>query len=200
VPALPPELERKIFEICALGRPVSIPKLMLVALRVKEWVEPLLYRTITLNAVEPSVDGYPNFTSSILRRAIRRKSATFFQIAVRNLHFFEDCEDDLVMILSICTGVENLSLGMLEDDPVIPCLELLRLKRLCADVGPSLRYFSATHPLFSQITHLELLDVANTDTALYSQLSLLPNLTHLSFNHGVFIPISSFLLKTCRSL
>jgi hypothetical protein len=34
---LPLELERHIFEICALSRPVGIPKLMLVGWRVKEW-------------------------------------------------------------------------------------------------------------------------------------------------------------------
>ncbi|KAJ7126167.1 hypothetical protein C8R44DRAFT_121208 [Mycena epipterygia] len=36
-PILPPELERQIYEICALSRPVLIPKLMLVAWRAKEW-------------------------------------------------------------------------------------------------------------------------------------------------------------------
>jgi hypothetical protein len=36
-PMLPLELEREIFEICAYLRPVSIPRLMLVACRVKEW-------------------------------------------------------------------------------------------------------------------------------------------------------------------
>jgi hypothetical protein len=36
-PILPTELERQIFELCALSRPVRIPKLMLVAWRVKEW-------------------------------------------------------------------------------------------------------------------------------------------------------------------
>ncbi|KAJ7802274.1 hypothetical protein B0H14DRAFT_3884647 [Mycena olivaceomarginata] len=34
---LPPELECRIFEIVALARLVSIPSLMLVAKRVKEW-------------------------------------------------------------------------------------------------------------------------------------------------------------------
>jgi hypothetical protein len=40
---LPAELEREIFEICSLSRPVtgretvSIPTLMLIAKRVKEW-------------------------------------------------------------------------------------------------------------------------------------------------------------------
>jgi hypothetical protein len=37
VPVLPIELERQIFEICASSRPVLIPKLMLVAWRVKQW-------------------------------------------------------------------------------------------------------------------------------------------------------------------
>jgi hypothetical protein len=37
LPTLPSELEREIFEICAVSRPVCIPKLVLVAQRVKEW-------------------------------------------------------------------------------------------------------------------------------------------------------------------
>jgi hypothetical protein len=36
-PTLPRELEREIFELCDLSRPTFIPKLMLVAQRVKEW-------------------------------------------------------------------------------------------------------------------------------------------------------------------
>jgi hypothetical protein len=36
-PTLPRELEREIFELCTLSRPVCIPKLMVVAQRVKEW-------------------------------------------------------------------------------------------------------------------------------------------------------------------
>ncbi|KAJ7887124.1 hypothetical protein B0H14DRAFT_2696630 [Mycena olivaceomarginata] len=45
-PKLPPELECTIFEIAALARPKMIPSLILVAHRVKHWVEPLLYRVI----------------------------------------------------------------------------------------------------------------------------------------------------------
>jgi hypothetical protein len=36
-PLFPLDLERDIFEICALSGLVSIPKLMLVAQRVKVW-------------------------------------------------------------------------------------------------------------------------------------------------------------------
>jgi hypothetical protein len=43
-PALPPELERLIFEIYALAHPRSIPKLMLVAQRVKEWCVEIFIR------------------------------------------------------------------------------------------------------------------------------------------------------------
>ncbi|KAJ7830725.1 hypothetical protein B0H14DRAFT_2593136 [Mycena olivaceomarginata] len=39
-------LERTIFKVAALARPTTIPILMLVAGRVKYWVEPLLYRII----------------------------------------------------------------------------------------------------------------------------------------------------------
>ncbi|KAJ6482777.1 hypothetical protein C8R45DRAFT_307587 [Mycena sanguinolenta] len=49
-PLLPPELEQTIFEVIALSWPRSIPRLMLVAWRVKSWVEPLLYRTIIVGS------------------------------------------------------------------------------------------------------------------------------------------------------
>lgn len=46
---IPHEVERIIFEIAALSRPVSIPNLMLVAWRVKEWYVTPTPRTRTLN-------------------------------------------------------------------------------------------------------------------------------------------------------
>ncbi|KAJ7095067.1 hypothetical protein C8R44DRAFT_813875 [Mycena epipterygia] len=45
-PRLPPELERLVFESAALSHATDIPNLILVAWRIKNWVEPLLYRAV----------------------------------------------------------------------------------------------------------------------------------------------------------
>ncbi|KAJ6564436.1 hypothetical protein B0H19DRAFT_1258885 [Mycena capillaripes] len=78
---LPEDLEREIFEISAHSRPVFIPILMLVARRVKIWLEPLLYRTIVLD--NPSVlKGYPIYSWAILES----KPASFFHHAIDFTH------------------------------------------------------------------------------------------------------------------
>ncbi|KAJ7319357.1 hypothetical protein DFH08DRAFT_942291 [Mycena albidolilacea] len=45
---LPQDLEREIFEFSALSNPRSIPKSVLVARHVKNWIESLLYRTLSV--------------------------------------------------------------------------------------------------------------------------------------------------------
>ncbi|KAJ7840155.1 hypothetical protein B0H13DRAFT_2677051 [Mycena leptocephala] len=107
---LPPELERHIFEICALSRPVMIPKLLLVARRVREWIEPLLYRTMIV-VCETATPDFPTFLSKIVISAIRAKSPSFFPIAVRNLMLLHDDSYDAATILGVCTGVENLAIS-----------------------------------------------------------------------------------------
>ncbi|KAJ6571193.1 hypothetical protein B0H19DRAFT_1372372 [Mycena capillaripes] len=47
-PRLLPELEREIFEIAAVSRPMSISTLMLIAGRISDWVEPPLYRVVII--------------------------------------------------------------------------------------------------------------------------------------------------------
>ncbi|KAJ7443899.1 hypothetical protein B0H11DRAFT_452304 [Mycena galericulata] len=98
---VPPELERQIFEISALSRPRAIPRLMLAAWRVKEWVEPLLYRTIVLK-YGPRADHYPAFTVDILLTSIRSKPA-FFRDAVRNLLFLVPYQEELKKWFSVTT-------------------------------------------------------------------------------------------------
>ncbi|KAJ7123485.1 hypothetical protein C8R44DRAFT_875676 [Mycena epipterygia] len=196
VSALPPELERQIFEICALLRPLGIPKLMLVAWRVKEWVEPLLYRTI---AVE--VDGahiipvLPAFTSECLSSALKSKPATLFQYAVR--HLLAPTRGTCKELLPFCTGLENLWTH--EYSTATPLIAQLRLKHFHGFVVPLFRTLTSIHACFSQITHLEVMDIRDNLES-WSELSLIPQLTHLAFNDAAFGPICGELLETCRSL
>ncbi|KAJ7461193.1 hypothetical protein FB451DRAFT_490402, partial [Mycena latifolia] len=197
-PALPPELEQQIFEICALSRPMSIPKLMLVAWRVKEWIEPILYRTIVIGAFEHE-ESYPIFTASdILLSAIKRKPAAFFHSAVRNLTLYTDYVDDLPTILSACTGVENLWTTDTEGTGLLPLFARLRLKHLHGYVQDFLRTFPPPHPFFSKITHVELFGAV--EDTIISSLSLIAQLTHLAFNDSDFITMCPRLLEACPGL
>ncbi|KAJ7461188.1 hypothetical protein FB451DRAFT_490354 [Mycena latifolia] len=200
-PAFPPELERQIFEICALSRPMSIPKLMLVAWRVREWVEPLFYRTLTIASKELEISG-PNgfavFSAEVVLSAIKTRPATFFRDSVRNLLLHDNFAGGFTAILSVCTGVENLWLTSVKDD--LSVLKSLPLKHLYANLDPIFRIFSPAHPVFSRITHLELFDYPDDTTVLSSRLPLIPQLTHLSFNHHNLLSICPHLLQTCTSL
>ncbi|KAJ7645349.1 hypothetical protein B0H17DRAFT_1216056 [Mycena rosella] len=100
-PDFPVDLERLIFELVALSHPVSIPNLMLVAWRVKNWqvaqslwfsldlrchcdfrVEPLLYRTLVFN-VDP-IEGLLFCPEEAFRMIARAKPA-LLRGYVRNL-------------------------------------------------------------------------------------------------------------------
>ncbi|KAJ6550994.1 hypothetical protein DFH09DRAFT_603637 [Mycena vulgaris] len=195
-PSFPPELERQIFEICALSRPVVIPRLMLVAWRVKEWVEPLLYRTIALDLPSP-IAGFPVFTSQNLLAVMQRKPESFFQHAVSDLLLLGHPRTD---ILSVCTGVKNLSIDYLTmDDESIPLLATFPLTHLYIEVVPLLHALTPTSPLFSQMTHLELFD-GEDDPIISTGLPLLPRLTHVSFANRGFLRSCLDLLETSNSL
>ncbi|KAJ7816012.1 hypothetical protein B0H13DRAFT_2293217 [Mycena leptocephala] len=100
MPTLTIDLEREVFEISALSRPKSIPTLMLVAWRVKTWVEPLLYRTIVVwrsarFAPTPApIEGHPTFYRRTLIPIIKSKPTSFFRDSVRHLLIHQIPEDD----------------------------------------------------------------------------------------------------------
>ncbi|KAJ7603865.1 hypothetical protein DFH06DRAFT_1255871 [Mycena polygramma] len=202
-PRLPVDLERDIFEACALSRPVGIPTLMLVAWRVKQWVEPLLYRSITVGYTA-SIAGYPILTWELFLAVLHSKPPLFFANAVHHLNIFLprlklEAADRLSAVLSVCTAVENLGIAFNSDEyeayamleAVAPTLSLRRLY-LYSD---SLTLTCAT-PLLSHITHLEVLSLA---FGISAELSLLPQLTHLAFCDYALSDCLT-VLETCRSL
>ncbi|KAJ7876507.1 hypothetical protein B0H14DRAFT_2714090 [Mycena olivaceomarginata] len=202
-PALPPELERLIFEIYALAHPRSIPKLMLVAQRVKEWVEPLLYRTMVVESDQP-LAGLPTYAANVVVAAIRDKPSSLFIAAVRNLCLFYWSTYDTQAILAVCTGVENLWLPGLENNrKLIPLLAALPIKQLYASCYRILRTLPPTHRVFSRLTHLELEDLLPVSVDcnfLAGAVSLLPRLTHLSFNYSGLILTCPRILESCATL
>ncbi|KAF8212720.1 hypothetical protein K438DRAFT_1805001 [Mycena galopus ATCC 62051] len=160
-PILPTELEREIFELCALSGSILIPKVMLVAKRVKEWVEPLLYRAIIVyrksfgkfTSEKPPTDS--NFTAiadDVLSSISRRKPSAFFHRAVR---YLRSLTLDVQPILTLCTGS-------------------LPLKRIYVKLMPPI-----TPRPFSCLTHLHLGHSEDVESTC-AILTALPKLAHLS--------------------
>ncbi|KAF8161930.1 hypothetical protein K438DRAFT_1776210 [Mycena galopus ATCC 62051] len=204
-PFLPIDLERHIFEICARSRPALIPKLMLVAWRVKEWVEPLLYHTITfLEYAARAIDGYPIFTWRVLLCAIATKPTSFFARSVRNVCLLahDGLEADLETLLSVCTGVKNLAIvpaiwrKLRERDRLVVPLTHLYTHLL----DPLLCTLSASS--FTCITRLGVEQWQFSRSPSYAEmcahLDHMPQLTHLSSEEAAFIHVCDYILATHR--
>ncbi|KAF7369499.1 hypothetical protein MVEN_00279700 [Mycena venus] len=174
---------------------------MLVASRVKKWVEPLLYQTIAVQYTAP-FDGYPNFTWDILLAAIRSKPPSFFH-SVRHIHLSMHHgsinRTNAEALLSVCTRVENLVLHWADVLDLLPLIAPLPLKYFTADFTQFFLYHPPTHRIFTHITHLALGGtVLSAEKA--DELSLVPRLTHLSFERSALVGLSLRLLDTCESL
>ncbi|KAJ6562724.1 hypothetical protein DFH09DRAFT_1364274 [Mycena vulgaris] len=186
-PSLPFELERSIFETAALSRPLSVPSLMRVAWRVKHWVEPLLYRTLSICA-DGSTLGIPSCSMEIFTHIADTKSASFMHSSVRNLMLHLVSLDQCKTALAACSGVENLWIMLTGTPDPASCIavgSMSQLRHLHCDFE-ELCWLGITfaHPSFSHITHLELFHRLNDDE--WAGLTGLAHLTHLSFNaYGV---------------
>ncbi|KAJ6564458.1 hypothetical protein B0H19DRAFT_1141137 [Mycena capillaripes] len=204
---LPEDLEREIFEISAYSRPIFIPMLMLVARRVKLWVEPLLYRTIVLESWEVTVNGYPVHSWGTLVPILESKPTSFFHNAVRNL--FWVASDHHKMLPMQCRSIENLWIAYeAYDKPpdIFPLIEDLPLRQLYCNLTHLFglqRQIDFDHRIFASVTHLELFDswMSNSfDPTIWRNLALIPQLSHLSFNDPASVTIWPSLLLTCHSL
>ncbi|KAJ6482775.1 hypothetical protein C8R45DRAFT_307567 [Mycena sanguinolenta] len=208
-PAFPPELEQTIFELTALLWPPSISRLMLVAWRVKLWVEPLLYRTIIVgpyklrwNKIEKETRPSPIACDTLLS-LIQSKQSAFFHDYVRNLCLYHS--HGTKDILSICSSIDNLWLWA-DDSEGIAVTDIHFTRPLKRLHGPLSAIFRSSaidfaHPLFLSITHLEISDSPpSIDIAVWSTLTRLPHLTHLAFVHAEYLPTCSALLPTWKSL
>ncbi|KAF8201877.1 hypothetical protein K438DRAFT_1965329 [Mycena galopus ATCC 62051] len=202
-PRLPVELERHIFEIAAHLHSKSIPKLLLVAQRVKIWVTPILYRVVVVYSYllpgHLSFD-FPHFISAIQSQPISEH--------IRNLFISHDVRappspEDLVHALASCSAVQNLALLYSAEPDHLPLLSAMPLCRLCIslkDVFPrtDIDFF---HSIFSHLTHLELRDHLEGATwAQWKGLALIPNLTHLACWMERSIAILEGALAACPRL
>ncbi|KAF7333289.1 hypothetical protein MSAN_02423600 [Mycena sanguinolenta] len=194
-PFLPHELEHAIFELAALTHPKRIPILMLVAHRVKNWVEHLLYRVVIMMSTLPRRDlfNYPMLIPETLLNIIRVKPPEFLPNSVQHLFLNATIKrNELTAIYSACIHVTNL-VDYLCGSPQNPAFgRLSHLRRLTLGLQDFLICYNMnhTHPTLRRITHLQLLSTWNHGSLaeLTRCLPLVPSLTHIalrSVSHDV---------------
>ncbi|KAJ7447391.1 hypothetical protein FB451DRAFT_1536016 [Mycena latifolia] len=197
---LPAELERQIFELAALTYG-GHTNLLLVAHRVKIWMEFLLYRVLLIyrpgdESSRPPMARY--------RDLIHTKSPVFVHDHVRHLFFVGiQPAEELAKILSVCGATVNVALSIFTGPTagILPLLGVLPLERFSAylaslftdPTGPDF-----THPLFSKLTHLDIRDPYLQGRPDFTRI---PNLTHLSLRRTtVSTTVSAAALAHCTSL
>ncbi|KAF7333025.1 hypothetical protein MVEN_02408800 [Mycena venus] len=186
-PIFPLDLEREIFEVLAHSHLPSIPKLVLVARRVQLWMEPLLYRNLSVVQDDFRVD-FPNSIRIPIKNCLEvgYSRPSFLRDHVHHLAFTNLPSDAIARILSRCTGVVRLGMFQTEPHPTyLPSISCMSLHYLSVDIN---RLFHGVggaadfdHPAFAALTHLDLFAIPFTDDWV-TGLCRLPRLTHLSFN------------------
>ncbi|KAJ7181334.1 hypothetical protein C8R43DRAFT_269710 [Mycena crocata] len=205
---LPAELQREIFEVCALRYRAFIPTLMLVAHYVKEWVEPLLFHTIYFGDII-----YERFTFyaprplplEVFRRALQSKSIAFFAKSIRRLFLGPGIpEADLHAICAACSGPLDVRL-VPEDynEHTLPILRTLKIERLTAWLQTLFNdNIDFNDPVFSHVTHLSVSEEGYNDDEVdvLRGVSQLPTLTHLYLDDSIYLPVCGAILDSCPRL
>ncbi|KAJ7127536.1 hypothetical protein C8R43DRAFT_1240298 [Mycena crocata] len=201
-PTLPTEVEQQIFELSALSRPVSVPNLMRVAWRIKQWVEPILYRTLVINC-EP-IDGLPACTLGTFKFILNTKSPSFLRDSVRNVIVEDHWSGVADEVFSKLTGLTNLYILRGEDlhQDWISQLTALPLRQFYGDMYGLHTLKTPADKLFPCLTHLELFNgLGDTvDTRENTVLAHLPRLTHLAFYLETVPLACTYLLEACKLL
>ncbi|KAJ7679743.1 hypothetical protein B0H17DRAFT_1206391 [Mycena rosella] len=190
-PSLPADLERLIFELTATLYPEHMPDLLLIARRVKIWIEPLLYRVLFIYGPEHQGGlGDLHFRPRLhslarYRNFIHTKPASFFHAHVRHVFFVGiRPADDITEILAVCGASVNIALSLVQmSAPVLPLLGALPLQRFSGYLSNIFTHLTGpdfTHPLFTQLTHLDIRDNYLDSWDHWADLALVPHLSHLS--------------------
>ncbi|KAJ7656046.1 hypothetical protein DFH06DRAFT_1328878 [Mycena polygramma] len=193
-PLLPPEIEREVFELSAVcTRGVQDdPKLLLVARRVNIWIEPFLYRIISVVHLSPENWNKHQIPEHIFLKMLESKPASLWLALTRHLSVAIRGGDPMEQILSMCRTSSNLALivhpydlfGGYQLANSLALITTMPLVRLSAHIGslfhPDAADFS--HPVFAHLTHLTLLDTFADHMMWATDLGQLPYLTHVSLH------------------
>ncbi|KAJ7150449.1 hypothetical protein C8R43DRAFT_1127927 [Mycena crocata] len=202
-PHLPVELERGIFELAAETHLPGCAGLLLVAQRVKIWIEPILYRTLLVCETADGKSRPPWITPRTLLELLHSRPATFFHDHVRNMFCTGTTKSVSEVILRKCSGTHNLY--FLDDTfpthlPLLAAMAPQRLYVSCLSTLFSSARVDFHHPLFMRVTHFEanLLDFIYDEP--WAGLGALPCLTHLAVS-DVTTPVQiKDALTHCKSL
>ncbi|KAJ7057271.1 hypothetical protein C8F01DRAFT_1151511 [Mycena amicta] len=222
-PKLPPQLECHIFQLAARLNPELVPALLVVAWRVKEWIEPLLYNTLILQTELTRGIANVRTCTMDLVTGTQAKSPVFLRKNVVNCMLFIVDAKEARPILSVLQRVENLFISVSRElsdaqHAVPPEILNLPLKQLYTGIQTLVtleRLDPLAYSCFRNLTHFELFtnpsawgrDIApwpnppaSEPPTSWAFLTRLPSLTHLALNNGCPADVSEFLLSHCVSL
>ncbi|KAF7301620.1 hypothetical protein MIND_00727500 [Mycena indigotica] len=173
---------------------------MLVAHRVKEWIEPLLYRTLAFNPDTVIRGMVACWDVDRFLQTAAHKPPEFFAKAVRNVLFSRIDESKIIEVLTLCPNIEKLSLLLVGEfgeplDSLAAVFNPLSPSQIfCAtqDLVQMTRDFEYCVPAFAFLTHLEVLGGYEQDDdegpeEAQEFLMTLPQLTHLCFSGGMIL-------------
>ncbi|KAF7375406.1 hypothetical protein MSAN_00428200 [Mycena sanguinolenta] len=195
---LPPELERVIFELAAWQEPGIIKSLILVAKRVRVWIEPELYRVVLC---------YGHDGGQRLLQMMESKPSEFLQKHVHHLALSASVErSDVTRILSTCTKVHDLALwtGKTDTELLSDLRNLTNLRHLSVNLfelfgGDRNFQLPRLDELpFAHLTHLDVFSAM--PMTLWPFFSMLPRLTHLSLSDTYIPRLIQTALDTCTVL
>ncbi|KAF7288345.1 hypothetical protein HMN09_01404200 [Mycena chlorophos] len=173
---LPLDLEREVLEIAAERQPSTVLKLMLLCRRTHTWLEPFLYRTVSLHSNDPQ-DNDPEYdpAQDAFYRVASSKPPSFLARGVRVLlmNFAYRWDEDKIKrtseALLRCTNISRVLLTshrrlgsplntiMFRALP-LSVLTLRRLSTFMLESMPDLVAEQALAPPFRFLTHLYALD------------------------------------------
>ncbi|KAJ7642184.1 hypothetical protein FB45DRAFT_1126550 [Roridomyces roridus] len=220
-PALPPDVERIIFEVSARSRPRHIPQLILVARRVKQWIEPLLYHTLIVESERTSLSmgshartlGLPICNIEIFLTIARDAGGRSSMLQhVRNIYLKTEDPEHVALILRVCKGITNLFAAKPLSEPAAGAAAELPLQHLYALHGAI--QGAPPHAVWSHLTHLYLYGGfgpspdSDPDSAVAfavaERIISLPKLTHLAVSPrsviSAVIPPCERILAQCNDL
>ncbi|KAJ6484809.1 hypothetical protein C8R45DRAFT_1214763, partial [Mycena sanguinolenta] len=173
---------------------------MLVARRIKYWVEPYLYRVVFLRDRHDS-RWQDNVTSylglpTFFPDALEQRTERWFH-HTRHLFIGGTLEGEIKpeTWLLACPNITNLHAQFLCTSERLSCLSgFTGIQYLTIDVR-ALSDTTVPFPLFSAVTHLELLDMSTSTVGRVCQnIALIPCLTHIALNRTLDSTLSHAML------
>ncbi|TFK67022.1 hypothetical protein BDN72DRAFT_961305 [Pluteus cervinus] len=197
IPRLPVELERAIFEDAAQISRESIPTSMLIANRVKEWLEPLLYSIVIIHQSSRGPKGYSPPIERLDCYAHHVRHLLVYSLRNTN-------SSKVIRSLTLCKNLVNVGLWLPFHAPEISAaLSLLPLRQFSGyalSLVPNFRtQTSSAQTPFLGLTHIEFFDYGIT-WARIEWLARLEKLTHLSLPDAPNSELVQNIFTNCSNL